>query len=1029
MNPTKHSPLMRALFTGFASLLGVACFHPVAASAATDPWIGNTSTSWSTGVNWSGGSVPASGDTVVFGVPGSSGTVLVGTTATLGGNGTDGIDFTTSAPSYTIDTGALTLSSSSGGIAIRDLSSFVQTFGASIPFTLSGAQTIQVGSSTGPVLSSLTISSAISGGQRLTKTGNGILTLGVANTLAGLTVNAGTLSIAADNRLSGTAPVSATPGWIVLDGGALRISAGGVAINANRGIALGNATAGSGGTINTFAAFAGATTTYNGIIANNGAANNSLTKTGGAILSLGGSNSYTGETRIDQGQLTLDFTAAGAPASNIVNSSSALVMGGLPTALTSLANLTYGGAVSPGAPILFVQGSSTANSTQTFNGLTVAPGYANLVARGNGNFTATVDLGAISHTAGGTASFSSLTSVSGGGQGIFTTTTANTNGILGAWATAAASANGTAAIASTDWAANDGSNNIVAYTGYTVTGTAAGYGNSTAPTIASDGTKNLKIDGTSTGNVVSTAGLTDVNTIQATDSLARTIAIGTGNTLRLGASGGVWQTTGVNLTIGATTATGGNLTVGGATDAAGEIVFNSSAGAANITVNSVIANNGAGAVSMVKTGSGVLTLNNANTYGGGTYVNRGTIQFANSVNTGLGTGDVTILSGGTVILSKSASYANNFNIAGAGPLVLNGGTVSGTVSLLGNSLIKNAQTTAATISGQITGDYSLSFHTNTVGQTTSFILSNSSNNYTGNTGLASFPLDQSQGTTIDNQILTLQLGADNVLPNGVGKGNIIIASNSATYFSTLDLNGKTETINGLTSSGADPTQSCITNTANSTTSSLTLGDNDVTTNYAGLILYGGTGGGTGDIAITKIGAGTQTFSGNNTYTGTTTITVGTLVAQADKALGNTSSVLVNGGTLDIQGTTAGTVTLGTGASFFLSSGTIKLQLGTSLDQLVSSGTGAFTITGGAFALDVTGVGFSYSSTYAVLSGFGGANSVSGLSFTGYDTGNYTASLGTNGVLSFAAVPEPATWALLAFSLTTIMVMRRRRLGA
>jgi hypothetical protein len=75
---------------------------------------------------------------------------------------------------------------------------------------------------------------------------------------------------------------------------------------------------------------------------------------------------------------------------------------------------------------------------------------------------------------------------------------------------------------------------------------------------------------------------------------------------------------------------------------------------------------------------------------------------------------------------------------------------------------------------------------------------------------------------------------------------------------------------------------------------------------------------------------------------------------------------------------------------------------------------------------VTGAGFNYGNTYQVLSGFGGSNSVSGLAFTGFDTTNYTASLDNTGLLSFAVIPEPSTWALLAGSLTILTVLRRRR---
>ncbi len=180
-------------------------------------------------------------------------------------------------------------------------------------------------------------------------------------------------------------------------------------------------------------------------------------------------------------------------------------------------------------------------------------------------------------------------------------------------------------------------------------------------------------------------------------------------------------------------------------------------------------------------------------------------------------------------------------------------------------------------------------------------------------------------------------------------------------------------------------------------------------------------------AITKLGAGTLTLGGasNSTYTGNTTVTEGILIAITDKSLGNTAAVSVAGGTFEIRGATAGTVTIGAAGNFSLTSGVIKFQLGTAFDQLVSSGAGAFTISGGNFELDVTGPGFSYGDTYAVLSGFGGSNSVSGLSFSGFDTAGYTAALGTDGVLSFTVVPEPSIVVLLAIGIGVALIMRRR----
>ena len=164
------------------------------------------------------------------------------------------------------------------------------------------------------------------------------------------------------------------------------------------------------------------------------------------------------------------------------------------------------------------------------------------------------------------------------------------------------------------------------------------------------------------------------------------------------------------------------------------------------------------------------------------------------------------------------------------------------------------------------------------------------------------------------------------------------------------------------------------------------------------------------LSLTKAGTSTWKLTGAGSYTGATTVSAGTLSAENDKALGNTSALTVNGGTLDVRGTTAGTLTLGTDADVTLSSGIINLNLGTSSDQIVGNGAGSqFDITGGTIALNL-GAGFNYANTYTVFSNFGGTNSVAGLSFTGIS--GYTASLSTAGVLSFTAISGSPydTWA-------------------
>jgi autotransporter-associated beta strand protein len=81
---------------------------------------------------------------------------------------------------------------------------------------------------------------------------------------------------------------------------------------------------------------------------------------------------------------------------------------------------------------------------------------------------------------------------------------------------------------------------------------------------------------------------------------------------------------------------------------------------------------------------------------------------------------------------------------------------------------------------------------------------------------------------------------------------------------------------------------------------LTVGSNNLSTTFAGIIQDGGVGG-----SLTKIGTGTLTLTGANTYTGNTNINRGVL--QVDGSI--TSNTFVNhGGTLAGTGTINGNVT-------------------------------------------------------------------------------------------------------------------------
>jgi autotransporter-associated beta strand protein len=87
---------------------------------------------------------------------------------------------------------------------------------------------------------------------------------------------------------------------------------------------------------------------------------------------------------------------------------------------------------------------------------------------------------------------------------------------------------------------------------------------------------------------------------------------------------------------------------------------------------------------------------------------------------------------------------------------------------------------------------------------------------------------------------------------------------------------------------------------------LSIGNNNLSTNFSGLIQDSG--------AVMKLGSGMLTLTGANSYTGATTVTAGTLRVnnQTGSATG-TGVVKVNAGTLGGQGIIAGLITIGSGS--------------------------------------------------------------------------------------------------------------------
>lgn len=173
------------------------------------------------------------------------------------------------------------------------------------------------------------------------------------------------------------------------------------------------------------------------------------------------------------------------------------------------------------------------------------------------------------------------------------------------------------------------------------------------------------------------------------------------------------------------------------------------------------------------------------------------------------------------------------------------------------------------LNGAISGNNSLTF-SGTPGATTGWVLSNPANSYTGDTQLT---LNSTSGRS-----KILRLGASEVIPNGVGRGNLYFNSISEAGTLIVELNGFNETINALNSgvaprSGGNMQNHHVVRNTSATSATFTVGDNNATGSFIGIIADG-TGGGA--LNLTKVGSGVQSLSGGSTHTGDTSIQGGTL---------------------------------------------------------------------------------------------------------------------------------------------------------
>lgn len=322
---------------------------------------------------------------------------------------------------------------------------------------------------------------------------------------------------------------------------------------------------------------------------------------------------------------------------------------------------------------------------------------------------------------------------------------------------------------------------------------------------------------------------------------------------------------------------------------------------------------------LTKNNTGTLTVLTTNSSTDPAVINGGTVQLGNGVAAGtLGAGPVNNNSAlvlnepGDQTLANAISGNGSITQQGLGAVTLIGNnTFSGPLTISLGSVQVGAGGTVGTLgTGPVTNNTSLTF--------------NRSGSVTFSGGIAGFGTVTNAGvgtltlsgvnTYIGDTVVangTLKLGASEILPDGLGAGNVVL-NNGASVAGTLDLNGFSETINGLVGA-AGTVQARVLNNAPSTTSILTVGNEGVSTAYYGLINNNSGSGGT--VALTKIGTGTLTLwpSSPNLWSGGTVISNGIVELQTttsgstlgypqvnDTGLG-TGPVTFYGGTLQLDG--------------------------------------------------------------------------------------------------------------------------------
>jgi len=760
------------------------------------------------------------------------------------------------------------------------------------------------------------IKAVIAGTGGLTKTGTGSLTNTAANTYTGPTViNQGNLVVGAASSLNIGGPNGDNYGPLG-NNSAVTLGNDATAVlvltnaGANYSTQIGSLTGGgtTGGNVNlgTATLTVGGDNTspaaYAGTISGPG----SLIKIGTGTLTLSGVNTYTNATTVSAGTLTYSGSAvasatgpfkignvAGATGTMNVNGTSSVTFGagiGYVGYLTGNGVLNLNGGTFANSGEVQVGGSDTSglgiNGTGTLN---LSSGAANLsaftIARGNNNQntvsgSVTVSGGTLTDTndlivgyAG--AGFGKLAITGTGTVNVGTTATKWLH--MGEWDFTSSE------LDITNGNLNLNINTAIKFNTQNSSGTHTINQIGGFVTFYSDfattvgGTGNLDFQNNSSA---ATSPVNTYNLNGGTLTVPQIISTAATCTRTFNFNGGILRAA-VASTAFMNIGTGGtpraNVRNGGA-------IIDNNAHAITIVqplLHSSIAGDNATDGGATFNGTAATTLTGTNTYTGGTTVNGGTLQITSDAQLGAVPATPTV----NVTLNGGQLY-NNASL----PVLSTNRTILLTAS--GGYLQAGWGPDTFTVNGLITGTGALGINWDA-----GAVILASTNNYVGDTTIG-VAFGTYWNSTAANALL--RLGIDNALPYGAGVGNLNFGTSGQNNTATLDLNGHNVQLNGLNGSA-----NAIINNTNAGSYTLTVGNNNASGNYAGVIQNTNS-----TVALVKTGSGTLTLSGANTYTGNTTITNGTLAISSGGSISNTPNIIVgSGATFDVSGTS---FTLGVG---------------------------------------------------------------------------------------------------------------------